>query len=371
MEKVFILYENFYTPNGNAISIGGIQTYITMLIKVIEEMKLTPVILQFADRNFVNNFNGTQIYGVAMENRWSKQKKNKILFNKYKELRNKDKDIVIFACDTMIVKNSESRSMGIQHGIRWDVRGHENYNHTQNLLFVFWRAAGAFNLVIRAAHVKKLIAVDYNFLNWYRSQVAYIENKVFVIPNCTPIPPKNSKPQGKVNIIFARRFQTYRGTKLFSNVITEILKAYNNVQVTFAGSGPDEKYLKDKFVGFDNVNFIKYESAESLKIHADKHIAVIPTIGSEGTSLSLLEAMAAQCAVIATNVGGMTNIVLDEYNGLLINPEEEELYDALEKLITDQKLREKISENAYISVKEAFNNEIWIQKWKSILKNID
>ncbi|WP_420491566.1 glycosyltransferase [Neobacillus drentensis] len=53
-------------------------------------------------------------------------------------------------------------------------------------------------------------------------------------------------------------------------------------------------------------------------------------LGSEGTSLSLLEAMAAKCAEIATNVGGMTNIILDNYNGLIINPDESELYLALE-----------------------------------------
>ncbi len=118
---------------------------------------------------------------------------------------------------------------------------------------------------------------------------------------------------------------------------------------------------------FKNVSFITYKSDESLSVHADKHIAVVPTLGSEGTSLSLLEAMASHCAVICTNVGGMTNIIIDRYNGLMINPNTEELYDAMKKAILDAKLRNRLAINAYNSVKEGFSFELWCEKWKSVL----
>lgn len=53
--------------------------------------------------------------------------------------------------------------------------------------------------------------------------------------------------------------------------------------------------------------------------------------------------MAAGCAVICTNVGGMTNIIIDGYNGLMINPDEDSLYKALDRLIEDKLLRGKTS----------------------------
>ena len=129
--------------------------------------------------------------------------------------------------------------------------------------------------------------------------------------------------------------------------------------------------MKSELEEFENVKFIRYESHESLEIHQDKDIAVIPTIGSEGTSLSLLEAMTAQCAVICTNVGGMTNIVLDNYNGLMINPDENSLYNAMKKLILDEKLRQKLSQRAYVTVKEGFSYDIWKEKWISVLKELE
>ena len=101
-----------------------------------------------------------------------------------------------------------------------------------------------------------------------------------------------------------------------------------------------------------------------------KDIAVVPTVGSEGTSLSLLEAMASGCAVVCTNVGGMTNIVLDGYNGLMIYPEEEELYNALTCLIEDSSLRAKLQANAYNCVKDAFSLHRWKDAWKKVIDNV-
>ena len=119
-----------------------------------------------------------------------------------------------------------------------------------------------------------------------------------------------------------------------------------------------------------NVHFIRFASNESLQIHQDKDIAIIPTIGSEGTSLSLLEAMASGCAVVCTNVGGMTNIVLDHYNGLMINPDEESLYQAIKLLIEDPILKTSLQKHAYETAKASFSLEMWKERWRHILKKV-
>ena len=370
MRKVFILYENFYTSDGQKASIGGIQTYIKMLVKLIKEINMIPIIFQYGDIDFENIYDGVNVYGIATKCSWSKEKKNQNLFNKCKQQFDPENDIIIFACETMSVKNNYAKVIGIQHGVTWDVRGHEHYSHQKNLLFVFWRAIKAYKTVKRLKNVKFLVGVDYNFLNWYRSQVAYIETNVIVIPNSTAISELNTKPNNTLNIIFARRFQKYRGTKLFASVSKLILQKYDNVRITYAGSGPDEEYLKKLFHNNRKVNFINYDSDKSLEIHAQYQIAVVPTIGSEGTSLSLLEAMAAGCAIVATNVGGITNIILDNYNGLLRNPVEREIYDAIERLIIDKELREKLGENAHNTVQHSFNIELWKKKWHDIFVEV-
>ena len=146
------------------------------------------------------------------------------------------------------------------------------------------------------------------------------------------------------------------------------MKKYNNVSITFAGEGPDEEYINNKFKNNSKVTITKYNSNESLAIHSRHDIAVVPTIGSEGTSLSLLEAMASGCVAICSNVGGMTNIILDGFNGIMFDPyNEDDLYYAIERVITDKALRQKLAENGYKTVKESFSLDIWKERWSRVI----
>ncbi|MCM1532927.1 MAG: glycosyltransferase family 4 protein, partial [Ruminococcus flavefaciens] len=220
-----------------------------------------------------------------------------------------------------------------------------------------------------AAGVKKLICVDYNYINWYRTQIQHHEMEYRIIPNFTDVPQLNTDKFRTeiVKIIFARRLVTYRGTRIFAEAAERLLLKHDNVEITFAGDGPEERFLKEKFQNNRKVQFITYSSGESLEIHRDKQIAVVPTVGSEGTSLSLLEAMASSCAVVCSNVGGMTNIVIDNYNGLMVNPEANALFFALDRLVIDKNFAQKIANEGYNTVKNGFSFELWKEKWKEEL----
>ena len=116
------------------------------------------------------------------------------------------------------------------------------------------------------------------------------------------------------------------------------------------------------------MEFISYESCDSYQIHKDKDIAVVPTTGSEGTSLSLLEAMASNCACICTDIGGMTNIVLNNFNGLIVPASDsQELLSALLRLVDDKYLRTEIAANGLNTVASSFSFELWKERWTAVL----
>lgn len=79
--------------------------------------------------------------------------------------------------------------------------------------------------------------------------------------------------------------------------------------------------------------------------------------------------MAAHCAILCTNVGGMTNIVIDGYNGLMVSPTSEEIYIKLKQLVEDKQLRTNLAERGYDTVKISFNLKNWEEKWTTVLKN--
>jgi glycosyltransferase involved in cell wall biosynthesis len=217
-----------------------------------------------------------------------------------------------------------------------------------------------------------LVCVDLNFVNWQRAVCINTGIRHFVVPNFSYIPDTcpTKAEGGPLRIIFARRFFIHRGTRIFSNAISRILEEYPHIDITIAGDGPDAPYMHERLDSYSNVHFIRFASNESLKIHQDKDIAIIPTIGSEGTSLSLLEAMASGCAVVCTNVGGMTSIVLDHYIGLMINPDEASLYQAIKLLIEDPILKTSLQKHAYETAKASFSLEMWKERWRHILKKV-
>lgn len=368
--RVHCIYPNYLTPDGSAMSIGGIQTYITNLIEVAKGLGYEFTVYQCATESFDKEQNGARVCGIVCS---PQQAPQMMLAACLKEF-DVEKDILLFGTDTYICKTPAGvKSIGIQHGIFWDKPERLGCSRLWYFAEYVYQCLKDWRTVKRIERVKRLVCVDYNFPNWYRALVAHPRIITTVIPNFAEIAAENTAKQADddtIRIIFARRLFSYRGTRVFGRAAKRLLAEHDNLEITVAGTGPDEKWLHDTLGQYDSVRFITYGSAESLAVHEDKHIAVVPTTGSEGTSLSLLEAMSAGCAVVCTSVGGMTDIVIDGYNGLMVNPSEEDIYRALKRLVEDAALRQALARRGYDTVKNGFSLEIWQEKWKQVLQDM-
>lgn len=367
--KIHIIYPNYLAKNGKGMSVGGIQTYLSNLINLIKDKGIGVSLYQTADYDFHTNVDGLDVYACKLQ---KGADVSQVLYEKCKEYLQED-DIIIFGTDFQIIKTECKRVIGIQHGISWDIPTYEIGNGKFAYFKSFCRKAlNTWRRNKCLQNANKVVCVDHNFVNWYRAVVPFPQTNFTVIPNFTDIPKEREYVDKEdVRIIFARRFFTYRGTRLFANVIERILKKHNNVYVTFAGEGPDEEYIRNKFNGNDKVTITKYNSNESLEIHKKHDIAIVPTVGSEGTSLSLLEAMASGCAVVCSNVGGMTNIILDGFNGIMFDPyNEDDLYYAIKRLVKDKNERNRIAKNGYTTTCESFSLQIWRERWSKVIDDI-
>lgn len=362
MYVVDIFYVRYLTENGNQLSIGGVESYITQLTHLVYSMGCEVRIFQYAEYDFIKKLDFVTIYGYS-----HKGKPNDgFLFKKaYKSYKNGNKYLTIIANDTLIPNYKVKNSIAIQHGIGFD----SCFGKKEPLWINFLkRQIRAFPIIKKLENVDEVVCVDNNFICWYRTQTSFRNVKLTPILNFTEIgPPEVYRNEDTTHIVFARRFVEIRGTRLFIPVAKLLLDKYPNIEITFAGEGPDENYIKEALDGYNRVHYTKYSSDESIHFHCNFDISVVPTIYSEGTSLSLLEAMSAHCAVICTNIGGMTNIVLDGFNGIMVSPEEDNLFKALCLLIENRELRKQISENGYATVCASFSLKKWQDKWKDVL----
>ena len=359
MKKIYIIMNRYLDDSKRSRNIGGVETYIYDLCEVMYTIGIKPIIYQRSRESFVVEYNGVIVHGINSDkSHYIKKVLSAIPPN----------EVVLFSNDEVLYGRYQGVIINIQHGIGWDYQIHAYRGELFEKIYYFMSIKESFRRIKYTKLADHVVCVDYNYVNWLRTQVNHSMTNLHVIPNYANIPNERPKKnQGTIKIIFARRFVDIRGTRLFTPVVTKLLLEYPNIHITFAGTGPDEQWIKAQLNEHKNVEFITYSSEDTYKVHFDKHIAVIPSIGSEGTSLSLLEAMASGCAVVCTNIGGMTNIVIDHYNGLMVDPKETDLYSAIKELIDSKELREELAAKAYDTVQKGFSKDKWAESWRKVL----
>jgi glycosyltransferase involved in cell wall biosynthesis len=119
-----------------------------------------------------------------------------------------------------------------------------------------------------------------------------------------------------------------------------------NVRLVIVGTGPLEENLRrvaSRLRLEDNVTFLG--SREDVLELLPGFDAFCLSSQFEGLSIALVEAMATGVACVATAVGGIPEVIEDDVSGLLVPAgATAELADALERIVTDRDLRNRIGE---------------------------
>jgi len=367
---IYIIYSLFLTEKGDRVVIGGIQKYILGLINVFYK-NYDVKIIQKANINFERTLDNYQVLGFKVDDN---KKIGKELYSKIESKVN-ESDYIIWGTDRISEKIKHKKTISIQHGITFDFIDYSNIKYGSLLkksltLSVIYRLFQYFNAVKFFLRASKVVCVDYNFLNWIRTILPRsLTKRAIVITNYSELPDStliNNKKN--IKILFARRFVEYRGVYILCEIIENISKKYNNVEFGIYGEGPLEGFLTEKLKNYKNVTISSFSSEEALEIPLSYSISLIPTYGSEGTSLSLIESMACGCVPIASNIGGMTNVILDGYNGFLVSPNSKEFCNKLEFLINNQQDLEVMSRNARYSIEKSFSFKKWANQWNEVIK---
>jgi len=127
-----------------------------------------------------------------------------------------------------------------------------------------------------------------------------------------------------------------------------------NVICLLFGEGPDRPMLERMAEGCDWIHLPGH--VENIQDHlASLDVFAFPS-RHEGLGSVLLEAFAVGCPVVASDVGGIPDIIHNEETGLLVPPDDAvRLAEALSSLIENQEKRDRISKNAISSIKSNFS----------------
>jgi glycosyltransferase involved in cell wall biosynthesis len=353
---------NFYDWDGKTIYKGGAERYIFDLCKKFQSRGFFVRILQNANKKFYKEFKGIPVIGIPGSKILDFSVLSKAFANACK-----DADLIIASPMELACNIKNKRIISINHGIHWD-SVHNEYSSSLNRNY-----NEVFNSLVNN---NKIVAVDTNFINWVRTYDRFLAEKILYIPNYynelffKPFS-KNFK-QKKLKILYPRRLYEPRGIYLVMRAFDYLFNKFHNIELHLIGQ-IDKACEKEVSAFYNlhqkNVFLAEYDMDKMYLAYQNSHIVLIPTLASEGTSLSCIEAMASNNGVIATNVGGLPNLIINNFNGLLINPTVNDLIISISHLINDRSFLKNLASNA-IKTSKTFEKRSWELKWISLVDDI-
>lgn len=184
--------------------------------------------------------------------------------------------------------------------------------------------------------------------------------KVFVIPNGVELKKFSNSytknecrrilglPYNKKLILFLGNLSPYKGPDVLLKALPTVIKRLPDVELIVAGKGVMLNQLKElsKTLGIESkVHFLGFiEESRKAIVYNASDLFVLPSImNTESFGIVNLEAMACGIPIVASNIGGIPDVVKDDICGLLVEPNDPDaLSISIIKILSDTELQERL-----------------------------
>ncbi len=177
------------------------------------------------------------------------------------------------------------------------------------------------------------------------------------------LPIREIKPQDYISLLFVGNLREVKNPRIVLEALHELKDTKLNLKLNMIGNGNLYEGLLEfcQISQLPNVNLLRSIKHEKLRdYYKNSDIFLMPSL-SEGTPLALIEAMASAKPIIASNVGGIVDLIEDGYNGVLINPQDlTQLTEKIQYLIANSEFAMTIGTNA--------RNTVSSRSWENITR---
>ncbi|MDI3257379.1 MAG: glycosyltransferase family 4 protein [Kyrpidia sp.] len=351
-----------YNGRVDRIFAGGLERYMYDFCMLLRDLGVRPEVHQLSFRGaFHSTVDGIEVFGHACT--------PETTVEVFQSMADAVNGPVVYASFIWHRMRYRPGSIGICHGINWD-RADLPVREKNGVAAAI---QGALD------QLERIVSVDSHFLSYCRSVCVFDDpGKLVLLPNAVDTghfrPNSRARRPEKVRVLYPRRISWERGVIPMMVIADRLLDRHPEVVVEFAGEvvdgspitrafslwmkdHPHRRRIEHRVLSFDQM-------AEAYQ-RAD--IAVIPSIFSEGTSYACLEALSCGTAVVAANIGGLNDLILDGYNGLLVPPEPDALLEAVERCVKNPGLRRALGRRGRETAL-AFDRSHWRAKWTRVLE---
>jgi glycosyltransferase involved in cell wall biosynthesis len=166
-------------------------------------------------------------------------------------------------------------------------------------------------------------------------------------------------PRGQFVIGMVGRLVPAKGGSDFLEAARLVLQDFPETRFVFVGDGPDRGKLEGHAsrLGIQHKVIFLGRRDDLPGIYASLDVMAQPSL-TEGMPLTILEALAARRAVVATPVGAVPQLIRPEQTGLLVAPGDVAgLRAAISRLLADGEFRRQLGENGRALVQRDFSSD--------------
>lgn len=181
-------------------------------------------------------------------------------------------------------------------------------------------------------------------------------------------PDAEARRSGEVIIGLIGRLTPIKGHRLFLKAMARVARVYPGIKVQLVGEAAKPQYLEEllaltRHLGLSQcVEFLgtRYDVPQLL---SKMSILVVPSVGEEAFGRVAIEAGACGVPVVATQMGGLVDIIENEKSGLLVPPDDPRvLAEATLRLLNEPELARRLARALHERVKREFNGVQMFEK---------
>lgn len=179
--------------------------------------------------------------------------------------------------------------------------------------FIHWLE----KIIVNSRIVSKTIFNSINVRNFYLRHYGFRQKKCQVIYNGIELPSlTKSKKTNKIGVVAS--LHSHKGHQYLIKAMPEIITKFPQNKFIFAGDGPEKNHLKQlaqKLKVEDYIQFVGNQPREEIFPKVD--FTILPSL-DEGMPNAILESLAFEKPVIGTNIDGISEIIEDGQDGILV-----------------------------------------------------
>lgn len=197
------------------------------------------------------------------------------------------------------------------------------------------------------------------------------EKKIVVLPNAIEIPKDLHKGYREQNLLFLGRLCKEKGIYELLDAVKDLKKEFPKLQLYLGGVWVEDELQHKARQCESFVHYLGWIDTKQKDEYLKKcNIFVLPTY-FEGLPMSLLEGMAYGCACVASEVGGIPQVMTSGKDGIVIPAKDvQALKDSIKELLENQKLQKELGRNARKTVEEGYDINKSVQKLLQIYQSV-